>query len=857
MPSVNAVANTVWGLMGGKPRTNDQRTSPGREDDQVPAYLAALAALSDSAMIGTSLDGTISFWNAAAERLYGYSADEALGRSDSLIVPPDGRDDVPDLLERIPHGERSLHHCAQHLRKDGALILVSLSVSPVLDANGTAFGAATVARGMVEDRGDGAGEAARYARSLIEASINPLVATDPRGKISDVNIATEQATGVARDQLIGTDFADCFTEPEKARTAYHRVLQEGLLSDYPLVLRHVSGTLTEVEYNATVYRDESGELRAVFAAARNATEARKARLEVARLAAIAASSQYAMFSRDLEGTITSWNAAAEALYGYSAAEAIGRNGAVLIPPGREAETQELIKCMLRGERSFGLETQRLRKDGSLLDVALTISPVRDAAGDIRALSVIGHDISERKRVEASLREREADLARSQAIAHLGSWSWDIPTDHVTWSDETYRIYGVDPADFDGRMASVIELIHPDDRGMGHEVLAAVLRGKDVEAFENRIRRPSGEERLVMVRSAAVERDAAGEPTRFFGVVMDVTERTQAAEALRQSEAQLRTLIDTLPDLVWLKSPEGVYLSCNRRFESFFGAAEKEIVGRTDYDFTDRELADFFRRHDKAAMAAGDPTANEEEIVFAEDGHKEVLETIKTPVRASDGRLIGVLGVGRDITERKRTEEKVSHQAEQLRRTVEGAVRAMSHMVESRDPYTAGHERRVAELAAAIGEKMGMAGEELDALRLAGTIHDVGKIAVPAEILAKPGVLSPAEFSLIKGHPSTGFDILADVDFGSPVAEMVLQHHERLDGSGYPRGLVGQNVLPEARILAVADVVEAMSSHRPYRAALGMDAALAEIREHAGVKYDAEVVMACARLFEEQGFEFTP
>ncbi|HEY5473402.1 MAG TPA: PAS domain-containing protein, partial [Candidatus Limnocylindrales bacterium] len=201
------------------------------------------------------------------------------------------------------------------------------------DAHGTIVGAAASARAMVEGRRESASEAARYARSLIEVSLNPLVSINPRGKISDVNAATEEATGIPRDQLIGTDFADCFSEPEKARAAYQRVLAEGLLSDHPLVLRHFSGALTDVEYNAAVYRDESGELQAVFAAARDATEAQQSRLQVARLALIAASSQDAAFSRDLDGVITSWNAAAEALYGYTAEEAIGRNGAILMPTG--------------------------------------------------------------------------------------------------------------------------------------------------------------------------------------------------------------------------------------------------------------------------------------------------------------------------------------------------------------------------------------------------------------------------------------------------------------------------------------------------------------------------------------------
>jgi putative nucleotidyltransferase with HDIG domain len=235
----------------------------------------------------------------------------------------------------------------------------------------------------------------------------------------------------------------------------------------------------------------------------------------------------------------------------------------------------------------------------------------------------------------------------------------------------------------------------------------------------------------------------------------------------------------------------------------------------------------------------------------------VFDIIVGPLRDADGAVVGAVGVAYDASARKQAEEELLRHAEQLRRTVEGAVLAMSHMVESRDPYTAGHERRVAELAAAIGGELGMAGEELDALRLAGTIHDIGKVAVPAEILSKPGRVSAVEFELIKQHSQVGFDILADVDFGRPVAEMVLQHHERLDGSGYPRGLKGEDVMAEARILAVADVVEAMSSHRPYRAALGMEAALAEVREHAGAKYDAEVVASCVKLVEEQGFQFTP
>ncbi|NLE22908.1 MAG: PAS domain S-box protein [Actinobacteria bacterium] len=473
-----------------------------------------------------------------------------------------------------------------------------------------------------------------------------------------------------------------------------------------------------------------------------------------------------------------------------------------------------------------------------------------------------------------------------------------------------------------------------------------------------------------------------------GIIVDtevITDEVLAEEALRTSEAHLRTLVDTLPDMVWLKDPEGVFLSCNRRFAQYFGAPVDEIVGKTDLDFLDEEFAASIRAHDLVAMEAGGTTMKEQEVVFAADGHREVIETLKTPVIAADGGVVGILGVGRDITQRKRAEQELAasndlltnlarlvpgviyqyrlwpdgrsafpyaspgmtdiyevtpeevredaapalgrlhpddrdrvvelveesartletfsceyrvllprqglrwrwseahplrtadggalwhgiilditqrklaeqeirRQADQLKRTQSGAVLAMSKVVESRDPYTAGHELRVTQLAVAIGAELGLRGGVLEGLRLAGMLHDIGKIAVPAEILSKPGRLSPVEFSIVQQHPRAGYDILAAIEFNEPVALTVLHHHERLDGSGYPQGLRGEAILLQARILAVADVVEAMASHRPYRPSLGLEPALDEISGGAGRWYDPEVAGACLRVFDA-GFSF--
>ena len=192
---------------------------------------------------------------------------------------------------------------------------------------------------------------------------------------------------------------------------------------------------------------------------------------------------------------------------------------------------------------------------------------------------------------------------------------------------------------------------------------------------------------------------------------------------------------------------------------------------------------------------------------------------------------------------------------ELQKAMDGIIHAVSLVVETRDPYTADHQRRVAELARAIAREMGLSQWQIMGIHIAGLLHDVGKVAVPAEILSKPGKINQYEFSIIKNHCQVGYEILQKIDFPWPVTKAILQHHERLNGSGYPEGLSGEDIILEARILGVADVVEAMSSHRPYRPALGLECALQEISQASGVLYDSEVVDACLRLLKENEPEF--
>jgi HD-GYP domain-containing protein (c-di-GMP phosphodiesterase class II) len=218
-------------------------------------------------------------------------------------------------------------------------------------------------------------------------------------------------------------------------------------------------------------------------------------------------------------------------------------------------------------------------------------------------------------------------------------------------------------------------------------------------------------------------------------------------------------------------------------------------------------------------------------------------------------LCTVADVLAGIIKHKQLGNEIRQNLYDLREAIEGSIELTTLMVEAKDPYTAGHQRRVSILSCAIAKEMNLSEEQIEGTKIAGLIHDLGKISIPSEILSKPGRITEIELGLIKNHPQVGYDILKRVKFPWPIAQIVLQHHEKMNGSGYPSGLSGEKILIEARILGVADVVEAISSHRPYRAALGIDKALEEISQNKGILYDPKIVDVCLRLFKEKGFKF--
>jgi len=333
------------------------------------------------------------------------------------------------------------------------------------------------------------------------------------------------------------------------------------------------------------------------------------------------------------------------------------------------------------------------------------------------------------------------------------------------------------------------------------------------------------------------------------------ERREAEEALRESEEKYRTILENIEEGYYEVDIAGNFTFFNDPLCRILGYPEDELLGMNNRQYMDHESAKQVYRAFNEVYRTGKPARAFDWEVIRKDGTRRFVESSLSLIRGSTGELSGFRGIVRDITERKRAEEELQHTMKKLREALGGIIQTVALTVETKDPYTAGHQRRVGNLARAIATELGLSPEQIEGIRMAGGIHDLGKVGVPAEILSWPGPLSDLQLGLIKMHSQIGYDVLKTVEFPWPVAQIVLQHHERLDGSGYPQGLSGEEILLEARILAVADVVEAMASRRPYRPPRGLDKALEEISQNRGVLYDPEAVDACLKLFTEKGFVF--
>jgi PAS domain S-box-containing protein/putative nucleotidyltransferase with HDIG domain len=378
----------------------------------------------------------------------------------------------------------------------------------------------------------------------------------------------------------------------------------------------------------------------------------------------------------------------------------------------------------------------------------------------------------------------------------------------------------------------------------------------MEPWESRLYSKDG--RIVWVR-AAISRQIFkdGRYCGITGTLSDVTERRRMEEDLAESRRRLANLMDHLPGMAFRCGNDR-----NRTME-YVSAGCQQLIGYTCDELTgDRATAynEVIHPDDRdrvwntiQSLISLGHTYHITYRLRTKDGTEKYVSEQGNGIPPTDGTITYLEGFISDMSDQYLAESRVRDSFAKLRRALGGIIKVMASTIEYRDPCTSGHQQRVSDLARRIAQEMDLPVDQVDGLRMAGAIHDIGKVAVPAEILSKPSELGPIEMLLVKTHAQTGFEIIREIEFPWPIARMVLEHHERMDGSGYPSGLKGDEILLESRILAVADVVEAMCSHRPYRPTLGFEAAMDEIRANRGILYDAAVVDACIRLFQEKDY----
>ena len=385
------------------------RQTPGPLLVGIYEYNRSLIEASLDPLVTIGADGKITDVNSATEQVTGCSRQELIGAdfSDFFTEPDRARAGY----QRVFRDGTVQDYALEIRHRNGRVTPVLYNASVFRDMKGEVVGVFAAARDITERlRLENELKAiSGYTRSLIEASLDPLVTISPQGRITDVNRATELVTGKSRVELIGTDFSDYFTEPEKAQEGYQKVFFEGQVRDYPLTIQHISGRTTDVLYNATLYQNEKGEVQGVFAAARDITESKRAEKAMRQLAAIVESADDAVISETTEGVILSWNPAAEKLYGFSVEDVIGKSITIIVPEDRQAELSDILKRISTGEHIQHYETVRLRKDGRQVPVSLTVSAIKNNLGQVVAISTVARDITERKHAEEQIRQLNAKL----------------------------------------------------------------------------------------------------------------------------------------------------------------------------------------------------------------------------------------------------------------------------------------------------------------------------------------------------------------------------------------------------------------------------------------------------------------
>jgi PAS domain S-box-containing protein/putative nucleotidyltransferase with HDIG domain len=782
----------------------------------------------------------------------GYTTSDVVGHNcvEMFIAPEDARI-ATEGLSTLTTGKIPHTFTVQVLSKKGKRHLVEWHCTPVLDLNNALEYIFGIGIDITERKvaAQALSESVGRYQDLFENSPDSVTLVTMDGRISNCNHATEDLIGYSKDEIVGKHFNELLTiDPSLMDDLMgkHKHLTHGeAVPPYELPIIRKDGTQRTIEVSTSLLKQDQT-LAGIQIIARDITE----RKEYEHRLRESENKYRSLVEHSLQGQlivqnrlIVFANNAFAQLSGYSVDELLAftlEQVRDLIHPDYQSLVWGRLKARLAGEDvPERYEFLGIHKDGTHHWFEM-YAHIVDFKGS-PAVQGLFFDITKRKHAEMILIQAEEKF---RSI-------FDCANDAIFIHDMDGKFLEVNKTACDRLGYTREELLtmgHTDIHSADFKQLLP-QRIKELEQegqmfFETAHLSKNGTEISVELSSRIIQFD--GKPA-ILSVARDITERKRMQQSLLESEKKYRSLVDNALVGIYKSSLDGKILYANEALAAMFEFDSPSDMVRHGILNLYKNEGDRARFLD-AIQQSG--TVRYFELGLQTKNRRPLHVLISAHIA---GDIVS--GMIMDITDRKRMEEELKSNVDKLKQLMQNTVDSMATILETRDPYTAGHQQRVAQLANAIARSLNLSEDQLLGLNMAAVIHDIGKIYVPAEILTRPSTLTDSEFALIKTHPKVGYEILKRVEFPWPVATIVLQHHERINGSGYPQGLKGKNIILEARILAVADVVEAMSSHRPYRPAKTMEETLNEIETNKDILYDALAVETCLKLFRTKSFSF--
>jgi PAS domain S-box-containing protein len=733
--------------------------------------LAAIVESSEDAILSKTLDGVVTSWNRGAEKMYGYTSEEIIGRSVHVLVPVERHNEVNAILGLIRKGVRVEPYETVRLTKRGEQITVSVGVSPVLNEAGVIVGASAIARDMTARRRAEKvlEEKERHFRSIVMSLQEGLVVQDASGCIVECNESAEQVLGLTRDQLIGRSSIDpCWRAvredgslfPGENHPSMVSLRTGEFLTDVVMGLRKPDETLTWISINShPLFNPGETAPYAVAVTFSDITERRAAEAQIRIQTQVLDQIQAGIVVMNMERKVTQWNAYAEKLYGWKQEEVLGRElRDLLIMPPDLPQAKEVMEQVFREgywEGEFTLQ----RKNGTTFPAYVIDTVIRDVKGAPIAVAGISMDISERNEREQQLQRQVDHLAAMHSIDKVITASLDLPVTLDVILEQVTSQLQVDASD--------VLLLNPHTQSLEY---------------------------------------AAGRGFRYSGVQKT---RMRLGEGFAGRAALERRTIH-MPDIL-----EG-------RQSLLFSVAEKE---------------GFVMYHGVPLIARGQ-VQGVLEIV-----HRSPMDTDVEWLRFADA-LAKQAAIAIDNAT---LFEDLQRSNTELALAYDNTLAGWSRALDLRDNETEGHTQRVTDVTVRLARSMNVAEAALLQIQRGALLHDIGKMGIPDSILLKPGPLTDEEWVIMRKHPVYAYELLSPISFLRPALDIPYCHHEKWDGTGYPRGLKGEQIPLAARIFAVVDVYDALRSDRPYRKAWPEEQVLAHIRELSGTHFDSRVVEAFLEL----------